>query len=232
MPVLAFTAMLRLGLTTAVVAWSAIACTPPSSAISRRPRLADWEHVRRALVDMTESDQRPRLEMEALWVDARARGVPVDKQHEEIIFNRMQAQDAENEATFDQILRDYGWPPRSRVGGDGALIAFLIVQHAPHAKQVVYLPLIREAVAHHEAEAADLALLEDRVNLVEGRKQVYGSQVDIRDGVTLRDVKDPDHLDERRKSVGLGPICEYLAQFVAQGGPVTWPPCVATRKPH
>ena len=231
MAMLAFTAMLRLGLTTAVVAWSAIACTPPSSAISRRPRFADWEAVRRALVDMTESDQKPRQEMEALWVDARARGVPVDKQHEEIIFERMQAQDAENEATFDQILRDYGWPPRSRVGGDGAQIAFLIVQHAPHAKQVAYLPLIREAVADHEAEAGDLAMLVDRVNLAKGRKQVYGSQVDIHDGVTLKAVEDPEHLDERRKSLGLAPICEYLAQFVAEGGPVTWPPCVAARKP-
>ena len=75
---------------------------------------------------------------------------------------------------------------------------------------------MREAVEKKQAMAGNLALLEDRVALREGRKQIYGSQVGT-DTVThknfLLPLEDPDNVDARRAKVGLGPLADYLKSF-------------------
>ena len=75
--------------------------------------------------------------------------------------------------------------------------------------------MMREAVKNKQAIAGNLALLEDRVALREGRKQIYGSQLitDSTNKTKLQPIEDPDHVDERRAAVGLGPLAEYLKQF-------------------
>ena len=74
---------------------------------------------------------------------------------------------------------------------------------------------MREAVKNRKASPADLALLEDRVALREGRKQIYGSQVHgSPDGKNwISPLEDPDNVDKRRAEVGLGPLAEYVAQW-------------------
>lgn len=66
------------------------------------------------------------------------------------------------------------------------------------------------------AKGSQLALLIDRVALSNGQKQVYGSQV-AQDPKTnkykLSAMEDPDHVDERRAKMGLGPLAEYLKQW-------------------
>jgi hypothetical protein len=67
-----------------------------------------------------------------------------------------------------------------------------------------------------QAVAGNLALLEDRVALREGRKQIYGSQVGT-DTVTRKNyllpLEDPDNVDARRAKVGLGSLADYLKSF-------------------
>lgn len=62
------------------------------------------------------------------------------------------------------------------------------------------------------ARPADLALLEDRILVGEGRKQRYGSQVTAGpDGIPrLAPIDDPENVDSRRKALGLPPLEEYL----------------------
>jgi hypothetical protein len=72
---------------------------------------------------------------------------------------------------------------------------------------------MRAAVKRGNAQPSNLALLEDRVALAEGRHQIYGSQVSA--GATpeenyVRPLADPDHVDERRAAVGLEPLAEYV----------------------
>jgi hypothetical protein len=143
----------------------------------RGPQFADWAAVREALVLAHDSDQEGRQEVGTVMVDAQSRGVEPDPERLKAIWKRIGEEDAKNLAMLDVIVRELGWPAKSQVGREGALTAFLIVQHAPHDKQLVYLPMLRDAAAHGEADPSTLALLEDRVNLAEGKKQVYGSQV-------------------------------------------------------
>ena len=93
------------------------------------------------------------------------------------------------------------------------------------------LDLLTAAVAHGEAAVVEQAYLTDRVLLAEGKPQEYGTQATARDGRFVpRDLRDPDHVDERRASVGLGSLAEYLAIMAGHYTPEPEPirvPCPA-----
>ncbi len=132
------------------------------------------------------------------------------------ILKLMDEADSINLLKVTAILDEYGWLGSDKVGRNGALTIFLVIQHAPFEVQKKYLPMMREAVAEKRALAGNLALLEDRVALGEGKKQIYGSQIII-DKITgkpvLEPLEDPDNVDKRRAEMGLGPIATYLKEF-------------------
>ena len=81
---------------------------------------------------------------------------------------------------------------------------------------------MREAVKQGKAEFSELAMLEDRVLMNQGKKQIYGSQIGFNDetgNMYLVPVENPDDLDKRRACAGMIPIAEYLAYFG-----LTWNP--------
>jgi hypothetical protein len=117
---------------------------------------------------------------------------------------------------LEEIIKQYGWPARSLVGAEASLAAFLIIQHADYEYQKRYFPLINEAMEKGEIAPGHVALLEDRILMREGKKQVYGSQLRKNEKTgkyELWPVEDEENLDKRRASVGLEPIAEYLKRF-------------------
>jgi hypothetical protein len=121
-------------------------------------------------------------------------------------FDRMREIDASHEKRMREIIGKFGWPGRTLVGDDGSINAWLLVQHCSLEFEKECLPLLEQAVAKGDASPMNYAYLLDRVRMYEGKPQVYGSQ--FMNGV-LWTLEDPDHVDERRKSVGLGPLAEY-----------------------
>jgi len=113
------------------------------------------------------------------------------------------------------ILDKYGWVGADIVGGRGNQTIFLVIQHADIKTQQKYLPVMREAVKNRKAEPGSLALLEDRVALREGRKQIYGSQIHgSPDGkYWISPLEDPDNVDKRRAEVGLEPLANYVKHW-------------------
>lgn len=113
-----------------------------------------------------------------------------------------------------KILDKYGWLGPDVVGRRGSQTIFLVIQHSDIKIQDKYLPMMRQAVKNKKAEPSDLALLEDRVAWRHGKKQIYGSQI-LSDagGMFLCPIEDPDNVDKRRASVGLGPIADYVQYF-------------------
>ena len=76
--------------------------------------------------------------------------------------------------------------------------------------------MFREAVKKGNSQESDLALMEDRVLLAQGEKQIYGSQIGIdmkTNEYLLSPMIDPDNVDKRREEVGLIPLAEYLNHF-------------------
>jgi hypothetical protein len=124
--------------------------------------------------------------------------------------------DSINLVKVKKILDARGWLGADIVGRQGNATFFLVIQHADLKTQEQYLPLMREAVKKGNANANNLALLEDRVAIRQGKKQIYGSQIgrDTKTGeYYVQALQDPDNVDKRRAEVGLGTLQEYVSYW-------------------
>ena len=76
--------------------------------------------------------------------------------------------------------------------------------------------MMRKAAKDGNASPGSLALLEDRVALRQGNRQIYGSQIG-RNAETgafyVLPLADPKNVDDRRASVGLQSLQDYVAGF-------------------
>jgi hypothetical protein len=131
-------------------------------------------------------------------------------------------QDEIDEANFlrlEEIVDEHGWPNIALVGEEANSAAWLILQHADIERQKQYLPILRAEVSRSGALAANLAMLEDEIALADTGEQIYGTEIKmLNDDVFIAPVIDPAKLDERRASVGLPPMEEYLKQAEAEIG--------------
>lgn len=128
----------------------------------------------------------------------------------------MMYKDSINLIKVTEILDKYGWVGADKVGGQANQTLFLVIQHSDLKTQQKYLPMMREAVQNKNASGSALALLEDRVALGEGRRQIYGSQIGY-DSETKKSyvlpLEDPDNVDKRRAEVGLGLLADYVKRW-------------------
>lgn len=128
----------------------------------------------------------------------------------------MMYKDSINLIKVTEILDKYGWVGAEKVGGQANQTLFLVIQHSDLKTQQKYLPMMREAVSNKNASGSALALLEDRVALGEGKRQIYGSQIGY-DNVTNKSyvlpLDDPDNVDKRRAEVGLGLLADYVKRW-------------------
>src|ERR1041385_6339397 len=124
--------------------------------------------------------------------------------------------DSTNLIPVGALIKKYGWPGKSFVGEKGNQAVFLVIQHADIKTQEKYLPLLDKSGAKGEASQADRALLQDRVLMRQGKKQIYGSQV-VPDTTTggwmFYPIEDEKNVNERRKKAGLEPIEKYATYF-------------------
>jgi hypothetical protein len=116
-----------------------------------------------------------------------------------------------------ELLAQGGWPTAERVGEEAARGAWLIAQHADTQLDVQRLAvrLLQNAVDAGEASCRELAFLQDRVAVNEGRLQLYGTQIgDVVDGQPIPwPCVDPDRLDERRAAVGIEPFATNASRY-------------------
>jgi len=124
--------------------------------------------------------------------------------------------DSLNLIKIEKILDEHGWLGKDVIGNRGNSTLFLVIQHSDLSVQEKYLPMMREAVTKGNADPSDLALLEDRVALRQGKRQIYGSQIG-RDQETgeyyILPLQDPENVDKRRASVGLQPLQDYVSNW-------------------
>ena len=120
--------------------------------------------------------------------------------------------DVANTDRLREIVDEHGWPGRSLVGEEGAEHAWLVAQHATMQLdfQRRVLERLTAAVAWGEATPRQLAYLTDRVRMLEGKEQIYGTQyIRSEDGHRMPyPIEDAAHVDERRADVGLAPLGE------------------------
>ncbi len=155
-------------------------------------------------------DQEPRLQIEGIE-KKYGRNSDEMKAHIKMAVYK----DSVNLLKIVKILDKYGWVGPDVVGARGNQTLFLVIQHADIETQQKYLPMMKEAVKNKKASSSSLALLEDRVALRTGKKQIYGSQIGrYPDGkYYVSPLEDPDNVDKRRSEVGLGPLSDYTTHW-------------------
>ena len=154
------------------------------------------EHeLARELSAMAEEDQRVRADL--AWDGHLFRGY----------HPRMAEVHSRNAERLREIIDQHGWPGRTLVGDRAERAAWLILQHAIAYPQLMRsgLELIREASERGEVSRAEVAVLEDRIRILEGRSQLYGTQYDWDDRGEMSPlpIEDSKGVDERRLAIGL-----------------------------
>jgi hypothetical protein len=108
--------------------------------------------------------------------------------------------------------RGSAWPTRSVVGASGVRALWILAQRDT-ALQRVALHRMMES-GPDEALPADVAVLEDRVRLQSGRKQLYGSQLRTLNGTLApAPIEDSAHVDMRRDAAGLPPLRQAMCSL-------------------
>lgn len=132
------------------------------------------------------------------------------------IWETIKKIDSINQIQVGAILDKYGWLGADVIGGNGSSTLFLVIQHSNLTFQKKYLPMLREAVKNGKARGNNLAMLEDRVAIGEGKRQIYGSQIQWDSATQLfyvAPLDDPANVDRRRAEVNLPPMAQYVRQW-------------------
>lgn len=167
--------------------------------------------LQKELLSIYEDDQNIRKEFMIVYKNPNS-----DKKKIDSIGKIMNYRDSLNLIKTSLILDKKGWVGKNVVGSQANQTLFLVIQHSDLKTQQKYLPMMREAVKKGNANPGSLALLEDRVALREGKKQIYGSQI-AKNPTTKKEyispLEDPDNVDKRRAEAGLGTLADYVKNW-------------------
>ena len=133
------------------------------------------------------------------------------------LIHAMQQADEVNLQEIRDIFDTYGFPSKTIVGSANSVI-WLVVQHSDLDTQKEFYPFLCKAAEQGELSMEDIALLEDRIALFEGKPQRYGSQI-VEDSTGERVIYtllNTDSVDIWRAAVGLNPLKEYAKQMNAK----------------
>lgn len=172
-------------------------CQAPSPPASLPKR--DYQQLTQVLTAVYERDQRVRqVDFDVLRTDSLAARA---------FSARVHHTDSLNQSIVLPLLATYGWLPRRAIGEAAADALYLVVQHSDLATMKRWLPLLQEQAQQGEASKADAATMWDRVCMLEGKKQRYGTQAanHVRADPHVRviwPIETPVNVDSLRQQVG------------------------------
>jgi hypothetical protein len=123
--------------------------------------------------------------------------------------------DSTNLVQVELILAKYGWLGRGSVGDTANSAIFLVIQHADLETQLKYISLLEKSVEIGQSRPSNLALMQDRILMRQGKKQIYGSQVvpNKSGGQDFYPIEDEKNVNIRRAKIGMQPLEEYAKYF-------------------
>lgn len=121
----------------------------------------------------------------------------------------------DNAKKLNAIIEKIGYPTIGKVGEEASDAAWLIIQHSISNPEFMKrsLQLLKVAVKDKEANPIHFAYLTDRIAVLEGKVQLYGTQFDWDDNGELSPQKfdDLQKVNQRRKAIGLNGLEEQTA---------------------
>ena len=127
--------------------------------------------------------------------------------------------DERNTRRMKEIVKTYGWPTVSMVGGEAAVQAIFLVIHADRdtAFQNQCLSLMEIAVKNENISLPSVAVFTDRVLVSQEKKQLYGTQGYCDEkGWEPDPIMELDKIDDRRKAMGLSTYQAYKTMMDEQ----------------
>jgi rubrerythrin len=119
----------------------------------------------------------------------------------------------ENNEKLFELLDKNGWPTASNVTEYAAAGAALIINHTNYEIRSKYFPMLEKAFKEGEAQPLRYAKMRDRLLVEEGKEQLFGTQWKFENSKRLpHPIKEPEHVDQRRAEIGLGPLSIYLKE--------------------
>ena len=143
---------------------------------------------------------------------------------------KLEETDREHAAPLQAILSKYGVPTYSTVGPLAAGEFVVMIQHQPARFRQQVLPKLKANVDAAQADPESYAMVYDRSQRDEGKKQLYGEQFECEAGSKLHiaPVEDEPHLNQRRAQLGLMRI-ELYEQLLIDTIPQFFPGSSATK---
>ena len=93
-------------------------------------------------------------------------------------------------------------------------VLWLVIQHAPYKYRKTYVSYFKELAKLDKIYFGDVAMMQDRILIDEGEKQLYGTQLGMIDGrYQLLPVQNPNSLNHRRLAAGMDSIETYLLEW-------------------
>lgn len=172
-----------------------------------------YKALRQELIKRGNEDQKHRNELATLMKEMPGANNERAMKRFADLVKKQDKIDQRNMKRLEEIIARYGWPTKSMVGKEASEWAFFIVQHADLVHQKKYFPLLKAAAAKNEARPDHVAMMEDRILMREGKKQIYGTGLntdDVTKGLKLWPIENEEEVDARRAAVGLPPMAEYL----------------------
>ncbi|MCK6616081.1 MAG: hypothetical protein L6Q51_00390 [Cyclobacteriaceae bacterium] len=133
-------------------------------------------------------------------------------------FRIMEKVDSINQKSIKQILKKYGWIGCSYIGDKAANAIFYIVQHSDLELMIKYHPELKRMASIGEARLAHSALMEDRILMHLGKRQIFGTQIftsTITGDRFIWPVDNSGLVNKRRFDVG---ITESVEEFAKRMG--------------
>lgn len=159
----------------------------------------------RELVQIEKDDQHYRLLMDEATLSSQKKEY----------WNKQIELDSQNLIKIDSIFKKYGYPGRDLVGNDNEKTMFLVIQHSDIETMEKYLPYIKNEIQEHTLDPQVYAYLKDRINMIKGEPQIFGTQVqETKDEkFELYEMRSMYKIDSLRASFNLGSLSNYLKQY-------------------
>ncbi len=185
-------------------------CSKPiSKSYSQIDSIQIFRELKKQLDSIYTNDQKYRAMLKPIEEKYGYESLQVQNHWKTIHFH-----DSVNVDKVTRILDTYGWLGSDQVGSNGNDALFLVIQHSNKVTMEKYLPMIKDAVKSGKASPQEFAMLTDRIEMLNRRPQIYGTQIQFIDGENkLYKVLDEQNINKRRSTVGLGPIEDYLKRF-------------------
>jgi len=110
-----------------------------------------------------------------------------------------------------EVIDSLGWLGKGEVGEMANEALFLTIQHSLDPEdRVHYFPFLKSSAEKGQSNLTDMATMYDRIQVEKGEPQRYGTQSRLVNGVkVLYPIEDAEHVNRRRKKVGLKKLREF-----------------------